>query len=112
MFANPDICGPTASAAMSFLGSVDALIIDLRENGGGHPKMVAYISSYLFDERTHLNDLYNRKENKTEEVWTSTDVPGKRLCGKPGFVLTAKRTLSGADEVICNLEKLKTATKR
>jgi len=44
MFANPDICGPTASAAMNFLGSVDALIIDLRENGGGDPKMVAYIS--------------------------------------------------------------------
>src|SRR5258707_229783 len=73
MFANPDICGATASAAMNFLGSVDGLIIDLRENGGGDPKMVAYISSYLFDERTHLNDLYNRKENKTEEFWTSTD---------------------------------------
>ena len=93
MFANPDICGPTASAAMNFLGSVDALIIDLRENGGGDPKMVAYISSYLFDERTHLNDLYNRKENKTEEFWTSTDVPGKRLAGKPVFVLTAKPDL-------------------
>ena len=72
MFARPDICGQTASAAMTFLGSVDALIIDLRENGGGDPKMVAYISSYLFDERTHLNDLYHRKENKTEEFWTTT----------------------------------------
>ena len=85
MFANPDICGPTASAAMNFLGSVDALIIDLRENGGGDPKMVAYISSYLFDERTHLNDLYHRKENKTEEFWTSTDVPGKRLGRQAGI---------------------------
>jgi hypothetical protein len=110
MFANPDICGPTASAAMNFLGSVDALIIDLRENGGGDPKMVAYISSYLFDERTHLNDLYNRKENKTEEFWTSTDVPGKRLAGKPVFVLTASRTFSGAEEFTYNLKNLKRAT--
>jgi hypothetical protein len=110
MFANPDICGPTASAAMNFLGSVDALIIDLRENGGGDPKMVAYISSYLFDERTHLNDLYHRKENKTEEFWTSTDVPGKRLGGKPVFVLTAKRTFSGAEEFTYNLKNLKRAT--
>jgi peptidase S41-like protein len=110
MFANPDICAPTASAAMNFLGSVDALIIDLRENGGGHPKMVAYISSYLFDERTHLNDLYNRKENKTEEFWTTADVPGKRLGGKPVFVLTAKRTFSGAEEFAYNLKNLERAT--
>jgi hypothetical protein len=110
MFGNPDICGPTASAAMNFLGSVDALIIDLRENGGGDPKMVAYVSSYLFDERTHLNDLYNRKEDKTEEFWTNTDVPGKRLAGKPVFVLTAKRTFSGAEEFTYNLKNLKRAT--
>jgi hypothetical protein len=110
MFAPPDICGPTASAAMNFLGNVDALIIDLRENGGGDPKMVAYISSYLFDEKTHLNDLYNRKENKTEEFWTNPDVPGKRLGGKPVFVLTAKRTFSGAEEFTYNLKNLKRAT--
>ena len=110
MFANPDICGPTASAAMNFLGSVDALIIDLRENGGGDPKMVAYISSYLFDERTHLNDLYNRKENKTEEFWTNTEVPGKRLGDKPVYVLTASRTFSGAEEFTYNLKNLKRAT--
>jgi retinol-binding protein 3 len=33
MFADPDVCGPTAVAAMNFLGSVDAIIFDLRENG-------------------------------------------------------------------------------
>jgi hypothetical protein len=110
MFGSPDICGPTASAAMNFLGSVDALIIDLRENGGGDPKMVAYISSYLFEERTHLNDLYNRKENKTEEFWTTADVPGKRLGKTPLFVLTAKRTFSGAEEFAYNLKNLKRAT--
>jgi retinol-binding protein 3 len=110
MFARPDICGPTASAAMNFLANVDALIVDLRENGGGDPKMVAYVSSYLFDERTHLNDLYNRKENKTEEFWTSTDVSGKRLGGKPVFILTSKRTFSGAEEFTYNLKNLKRAT--
>ena len=68
MFAKPEICGPTASAAMNFLGSVDALIIDLRENGGGDPKMVANISSYLFDDRTHLNDLYNREGKQDRGV--------------------------------------------
>lgn len=111
MFASPDICGPTASAAMNFLGSVDAIIIDLRENGGGDPKMVAYITSYLFDEKTHLNDLYHRKDDRTEEFWTNPDVPGKRLGSKPPvFVLTAKRTFSGAEEFTYNLKNLKRAT--
>jgi hypothetical protein len=109
-FASPSICGPTASAAMNFLGSVDALIIDLRENGGGDPRMVAYISSYLFNERTHLNDLYNRKEDHTEEFWTQPDVPGKKLGGKPVFLLTSKRTFSGAEEFSYNLKNLKRAT--
>lgn len=109
-FASPDICGPTATAAMNFLGNVDALIIDLRENGGGDPKMVAYISTYLFGESTHLNDLYNRKENTTTQFWTLPYVPGKRLAGKPVFLLTSKRTFSGAEEFSYNLKNLKRAT--
>jgi hypothetical protein len=109
-FMDPDICGPTVAAAMNFLAHVDALIIDLRENGGGDPKMVAYISSYLFAEPTHLNDLYNRKEDKTTEYWTLRDVPGARLADKPVFVLTSKRTFSGAEEFAYNLKNLKRAT--
>lgn len=109
MFANPEVCGPTATAAMNFVGNVDAIIFDLRDNGGGDPKMVAFVSSYLFDERTHLNDLYNRQEDKTTEYWTQ-DVPGKRLAGKPVFVLTSKRTFSGAEEFSYNLQNLKRAT--
>jgi len=109
-FADPGACGPTATAAMNFLGNVDAIIFDLRDNGGGDPKMIAYISTYLFAEPTHLNDLYLRKENKTTEYWTLSDVPGKRLTGKPVFVLTSKRTFSGAEEFSYNLKNLKRAT--
>lgn len=71
--------------------------------------MVAFVSSYLFGERTHLNDLYNRKDDKTTEYWTE-DVPGKRLVGKPVFILTSKRTFSGAEEFCYNLKNLKRAT--
>jgi len=109
-FAPPDICGPTATAAMNFLANVDALIVDLRMNGGGDPAMVALISTYLFDEPTHLNDLYDRKENTTSQYWTLPYVPGKRLAGKPVYVLTSKRTFSGAEEFTYNLKNLKRAT--
>jgi hypothetical protein len=109
-FADPTICGPTVVAAMNFLAHVDAIIFDLRENGGGDPKMVAMISSYLFDKPTHLNDLYNRKEDSTTQYWTLPYVPGARLADKPAFVLTSKSTFSGAEEFTYNLKNLKRAT--
>jgi hypothetical protein len=110
MFADPEICGPTAIAAMNFLANVDAIIFDLRQNGGGEPAMIALVSSYLFDEPTHLNDLYNRKEDKTTQYWTLPYVPGKRLADKPVFVLTSSRTFSGAEEFCYNLKNLKRGT--
>jgi retinol-binding protein 3 len=109
-FADPDICGPTVVAAMNFLGNVDAIIFDLRENGGGDPKMVEFVSSYLFDEPTHLNDLWERKTDQTHQYWTLPYVPGKRLEGKPAFVLTSNHTFSGGEEFTYNLKTLKRAT--
>jgi retinol-binding protein 3 len=110
-FEDAEIASETATAAMTFLANTDALIIDLRQNGGGDPAMVAFVSSYLFDKKTHLNDLYNRAENRTEEFWTKESVPGKKFGGeKPVFVLTAKYTFSGAEEFSYNLKNLKRAT--
>jgi hypothetical protein len=109
-FADPEVCGPTATAAMNFLGNVDALIFDLRENGGGEPSMIALISTYLFSEATHLNDLWERKSNTTEQYWTLPYVPGKRMADVPVFVLTSKRTFSGAEEFCYSLKNLKRAT--
>jgi hypothetical protein len=109
-FADPTFCGPTVVAAMNFMAHVDAIIFDLRENGGGDPRMVAMISSYLFDKPTHLNDLYDRKEDFTTQYWTLPYVPGNTLADKPAFVLTSKSTFSGAEEFTYNLKNLKRAT--
>jgi retinol-binding protein 3 len=110
MFADPEVCGPTAVAAMNFLANVDAIIIDLRENGGGDPKMIALVSTYLFSQPTHLNDLWERKADTTQQYWTLPYVPGKRLDTKPVYVLTSKQTFSGAEEFCYNLKNLKRAT--
>ena len=108
-FPDPKICGPTVVAAMSFLAHVDAIIFDLRENGGGDPKMVAFVSSYLFDRPTHLNDLYNRRDDFTSQYWTVPFVPGPTLADKPAFVLTSRRTFSAAEEFAYDLKSLKRA---
>ncbi len=102
----------TVVAAMNFLANTDALIIDLRRNGGGEPAMVALISSYLFDaEPVHLNDLYSRPDNSTHQWWTLPYVPGKRYGQKKEvYVLTSNRTFSAAEEFTYNLKSLKRAT--
>ena len=83
----------------------------MRENGGGSPGMVAFVSSYLLDRRTHLNDLWTRRTGKTEEFWTRDSVPGRRFGGeKPIYVLTSARTFSGAEEFTYNLKHMKRAT--
>ncbi len=111
MFHHGPESEPTAAAAMNFLANSDALIVDLRENGGGSPHMIAFLSGYLFDERTHLNSFYHRPDNSTSETWTRTDVPGKRLGQKvPVYVLTSAYTFSGAEEFTYNLKHLERAT--
>ena len=111
MFAPTEICGPTAAAAMTFLAGTRALVIDLRENGGGSPGMVRMVASYLFDRRTHLNDLWTRSTGRTEEFWTQDSVSGRRFGGdKPVYVLTSAGTFSGGEEFAYDLKSLKRAT--
>jgi hypothetical protein len=109
-FSSPDSCGETASAAMRFVGDSDALIFDLRENGGGVPGMVAYLETYLFDKSTHLNDIHFRKNDEVHQFWTLPYVPGKRMPIAPVFVLTSKNTFSAAEEFAYTLQALKRAT--
>jgi hypothetical protein len=110
-FMGADVAGETAVAAMNFLANTNALIIDLRNNGGGNPDMVALVSSYLFDsDPVHLNDLYWRPENTTHQWWTLPYVPGTRYAGKPVYVLTSRRTFSAGEEFTYNLQNLKRAT--
>lgn len=110
-FAPAAMAGPTLAAAMTLLAHTDTLIVDLRKNGGGDPETVALVCSYLFDHRTHLNSLYFRPGNRTEQFWTQEFVPGVRYGqAKPVYVLTSSHTFSGAEEFSYNLRTQKRAT--
>ena len=104
--------GDTAAAAMNFLANTDALIIDLRQNGGGAPSMVALLCSYLFDPQpVHLNDLYFRPDDSTHQWWTLPYVPGKRFEEEAGLRADQpQRTFSAAEEFTYNLKNQKRAT--
>jgi hypothetical protein len=109
-FQSPDQAGATAVAAMNFLAYCDAIIVDLRQNGGGEPAQIQLISSYFFRKPAHLNDLYYRAADTTENYWTLPYVPGPRPVDADLYILTSSRTFSGAEEFTYNMKNLKRAT--
>jgi retinol-binding protein 3 len=109
-FSHPVDCRSSLEVAMVRLNNAAALIFDLRQNHGGDPRMVDLIASYLFDQQTHLNDMYNPRSKATEEYWTHSPIPGNKLTNKPAFVLTSSMTISGGEEFCYDLKMLKRAT--
>ena len=112
VFAPVDMGGPTAVATMQFLASTDALIIDLRNNGGGYGEMANLLASYLFDAGTHpLSGIYSRERDATKPQHTHAYVPGPRYGqSKPVFILTSKRTFSAAEAFTYDLKALDRVT--
>jgi len=100
MFSGDPDGQATAIAAMNFLGNTDALIVDLRLNGGGSPAMIQTLLTYLIEPQDRLlfNTFYNRGEERIEQWHTAAYVPGPRFAGKPIYVLTSARTGSAAEE--------------
>ena len=109
-FADAAWAGPTATAAMNFLAHADAIIFDMRYNGGGSPSLIQLITTYLFEEPVHLNSFYIRESDSTRQFWTLTHVPGERMPDVPVYVLTSNRTFSGAEEFSYNLKNLERGT--
>jgi len=104
--------GETAAAAMKLLANTRALIIDLRQNGGGNSDMGELLSAYLFDDGGKpLSSFYSRPENKLTQHATPYYVPGPRYGeGKPVYILTSHRTFSAAEAFAYDLQALHRVT--
>jgi C-terminal processing protease CtpA/Prc len=99
----------TAVAAMNFLANADAVIIDLRRNGGGSPATIQLISSYFLREPTHLNSFESRGEDTLQQFWSFHYVPGRPMFATDLYILTSQRTFSAAEEFTYNMKNLKRA---
>ena len=110
-FCPTSYAGETAVAAMSFLSNADAIIIDLRENGGGNSDMVQLLASYFFDEAPRvLVGFYDRKTNETEQDYNLQYLPGKRMPDKNVYILTSRGTFSAAEGFTYMMKNRKRAT--
>jgi hypothetical protein len=83
--------------AMRFLAGGDAVIIDLRRNGGGSPEAVQYLVSHFLPPETPLV-TFHMGPVKVDKLATLAQLPAGRMVGKPLYVLTSGRTASAAEE--------------
>lgn len=109
-FGRPGMVATRIAAAMTLMSDTGALIIDLRHCGGGDPESVMLFASYLYDKPTHLNDVYWRDENRTEQRWTTATIAGPRYGeARKLYLLTSSDTFSGCEDFAYALKNNKRA---
>ena len=87
----------TLASAMRTLRDTDALIIDMRNNGGGSPETVALLLSYLVPgAKQPLFTIVHRK-GQQQRYTSDSPLPAHHRSGRRLAVLTSARTFSGGE---------------
>ncbi|QWP75721.1 S41 family peptidase [Lysobacter sp. K5869] len=99
-------------AALALLAGRDAVIIDLRRNGGGSPAAVGYLTSAFTARGAPVYNIFRsreggrlRNESEAPEQW----YPNPRL-DVPLYLLTSARTGSAAEALAYTLQAARRAT--
>ena len=87
------------ASALRLLAHTDAVIIDLRRNGGGSGEMSHLLFSHFFDGTPRPTIRVRDRLDGTDTVLsTLATVPGPRRPTVPLYVLTSSRSASAAEE--------------
>lgn len=95
-------------AALQLVAHADALVIDLRDNGGGSPAMVGYLTSAFTPRGADIYNVFHAREGTTSEApgdW----YPAPRL-DTPLYLLTSARTGSAAEAFAYTLQNAERGT--
>ncbi|HEV2567932.1 S41 family peptidase [Sphingomonas sp.] len=107
VFAPLRMAADLATGAMTMLAQSDALIVDLRNNGGGMSEMVLFLSAYLLDGPIEMSAEYERPTRKMLRFTSPAWVPGRHFSSsKPVYVLTSRKTFSAAEAFAYDLQAL------
>ena len=102
----------TALAALRFVANSDAVIFDVRANGGGAPSMVQFLISHFLEAGadTVINTFVSSTRDYPEELLQLDWVPGPRRPDVPIYVLTSARSASAGEAFPYHLQAMERAT--
>jgi hypothetical protein len=97
--------------ALKYLQYTDAMIFDLRRNGGGSAELVNFIISHFTGPDTLASlTVTNRSGHEKFTRYTLASVPGPRRTDVPVYVLTSGFTASAGEDFSFVLKNLGRAT--
>lgn len=99
---------PVLHAAMEFVSRTDALVLDLRYNGGGGSAVGGVLESYFLDGEMALLEFHSDVEGGS--MLTTVPKLAKFVYQKPLFILIGKQTASAAEAVAYVLQHQQRAT--
>ncbi|HKE93937.1 MAG TPA: S41 family peptidase [Povalibacter sp.] len=97
-----------ADAALAFISGADAVIVDLRSNGGGSPAMVGYLVSAFTPADAAIYNEFHRRDAQYSE--RPGEPYAKPMLDVPLFVLISGRTASAAESAAYTLQAAHRAT--
>mgnify|MGYP002078228598 CR=1 FL=1 len=98
-------------SAMNFLRHSGALILDLRENGGGDAESMNFLLGYFLADGTQTGVWRHRKGNSTEKIFVKPDPAVQKIPDDmPVYILVGNRTSSAAEGFAYTLQQYKRAT--
>jgi len=110
-FAPIDPAEPTARAALEFVAHTDAVIFDLRRNGGGDPTMVQYLTSHFLEPggETLINTFVSRDYEYPNQMWSLPSHPAGHRPDVPIYVLISGDTASAGEGFSYHLQAMQRA---
>lgn len=102
----PDESGQVYDDAMRFLRGGDAVVIDLRGNGGGASEAVQYLVSHFLKPGT-LEITFLQAGRDPVQTRVLDNLPAGRMIGKPLYVLVDQGTASAAESFAYDVQQFK-----
>jgi retinol-binding protein 3 len=97
-------------AAMNFIRQSSAVVIDLRENGGGNAETMNFLLSYFLKDSLQTGEWRYRKENKIEKTYIPADPAIVKIPDStPVYILVSNKTSSAAEGFSYILQQFKRA---
>ena len=113
-FANPGFDDPASAAkvaadnALNFMVNSSAVIIDLRQNGGGSPEMVGYLVSAFTAADAPIYNQFRQRQGSFSEA--PSQFFAKPRLDVPLYLLISGRSASAAEGFSYTLQAAKRAT--